>query len=168
MDRRRFLLAAAASVLVLPLASAEGVAVAPIPFGAEDADRVRALLRVIYGPGHERLSVVEALEATLAYIDEDKRSTIQALPAVLDELSRVLVPTWVAWRDLPEEAQAAALADWSTSSLAFRRSVYAALRKLLLFHAYLEEHTWPEMGYPGPWLGRIDLPVHAPRFGENE
>jgi hypothetical protein len=161
ITRRRLLAlsAAAATVLALPAGAAE-------PFEDGDSELIRALLAVIYGPGSERLDVVSDLAATLVFVDEDTRDKVRQLPWLLDELSRVLVPTVSAWHALPPEEQAAALEDWATSGLAFRRSVYVAVRKVLLFHAYLDERTWAEIGYPGPWLGRMELPVHPLRFGE--
>lgn len=161
VPRRRFLaLAAAASVaLCLPASAAE-------PFEAADAEVMRALLRIIYGPGSERLDVVAGIERSLDCVDADRQPLIRSLPSLFDQASRALVPTFVAWHALPEDDQRAALDDWASSSLVFRRTVHNALRQLLLLHAYMDEATWAEIAYPGPWLGRLNLPVHPPRFGD--
>jgi hypothetical protein len=164
IGRRRFLglLTAAAAVLAVP-AHAED----PIErFSASDADVLRQVLSVLYGDGADGIDVVAKLERTLTYIDPDRHATILALPGLLDQLSRVLVPTFSAWHALSPEDQARALLDWQDSSLAFRRAVYAGLRLLLLSLAYTDASTWTEIGYPGPWIGRIEVPVHPPRFGE--
>ncbi|MFZ5476374.1 MAG: hypothetical protein ACOZNI_06315 [Myxococcota bacterium] len=162
MDRRRFLAlcAAGASVLALPAAAEDRVA-----FDPDDAAVVRELFRAIYGSGADAVDVVRHLEETLPYVAADKHDLIRMLPGIVDEVSRVLVPSVSAWRDLGEADRVAALEDWGTSPLELRRTVYHGLRRMLLAVAYCDPATWVDIGYPGPWLGRMVLPVHPLRFG---
>jgi hypothetical protein len=166
VDRRRFLALLAASAAVLGLPGEGEAAVEAVRFDADDADVARAIFRAIYGEGADAVDVVAAVEETLAYLPEDKHDLIRALPMLIDQLSRALVPTFAAWRSLDPAAREAALVDWGTSSIELRRTVYSGLRRILLFHAYMDPVTWPAIGYPGPWLERMTLPVHATRFGD--
>lgn len=161
------LLAAAAALLGLPDEALAGDDPPPVAaFDADDTRILRLVLDAIFGPGAERTDAVAALGVTLGYLDEERQALIVQLPGLLDQLSRVLVPTGVAWSALDAEGRARALVDWERSPLGFRRQVFQALRQLLLFAAHTDPSTWPMVGYPGPWLGRVALPVHPPRFGE--
>lgn len=131
-----------------------------------DVAVLQALLAAIFGPDSERTDAVEALTTSFAWLDDERKPLVAALPAVFDQASRVLVPTIAAFHTLTPEAQASAVADWSASTLGFRRQVFNALRTLLLAHAYADPVTWEGVGYPGPWLGRIDLAAHPLRFGD--
>lgn len=127
---------------------------------------LRGLLAAIFGPDSERTDAVDALTASFAWLDDERKPLVASLPAVFDQASRVLVPTIAAFHTLSPEDQASVVADWSASTLGFRRQVFNALRALLLAHAYADPVTWEGVGYPGPWLGRIDLPAHPLRFGD--
>lgn len=66
--------------------------------------------------------------------------------------------------EMDEEAQRAYVDGWRTSSLVFRRGLNAAIRNICLSGYYLQSSTWPAIGYEGPWLGRVNVPVVALRF----
>ncbi len=137
-------------------------------FGADDEAVLDALKRVLYGPGADEIDILTPLRETLGFLDEAQQSQLASLPSTFDWLSRVLVPTGAAFATLSEGAQAAALEDWLTSPLPFRRQVGQALRQLVLAHCYTHPVGQAAAGYAGPWLGRHLLPVHALRFGEPE
>lgn len=135
-------------------------------FDATDINVLEVLLRTILGSNGPQTDAIRALGETLGYIEPERQALIAQLPAILDQGSRFLVPTYRAWSALNEADRVAALEDWRTSPLGFRRQIYNGLRQLLLFHAYTDPTAWPDAGYPGPWLGRVDLPRIALRFGE--
>ncbi len=165
--RRQFLalVAALPAVLVLPV-GCSGTPAEDGP-GWDDVDRavLAGFLAAVFGPGSERTDAVAALSESFAWLDDERKPLIAALPAVFDQATRVLAPSVAAFHDMPPGQQADVVADWSGSTLALRRQVFNALRALLLAHAYADPVTWSDIGYPGPWIGRIDLPVHPLRFG---
>jgi hypothetical protein len=166
-SRRRFLTAsAAAAVLAIPRELRAALPPAKAQFGEDDFAVLDALKAVLYGPGAEKLDIRKPLAESLGFLDEDKQAQLASLPSTFDRLSMVLVPTFGSFIELSAEEQVAALQDWIVSPLAFRRQVGQALRQLVLAHCYTNEAVWPELGYPGPWLGRVELPVHPLRFGE--
>jgi choline dehydrogenase-like flavoprotein len=59
-------------------------------------------------------------------------------------------------RDRREEI----LRAWSESRLPMRRQAVSALRAIASFGYYGREEAWAEVGYDGPWLGRVDVAVH--------
>ena len=52
------------------------------------------------------------------------------------------------------------LRRWAQSPIALRRQGAAALKALGVLAYYARESTWEAIGYDGPWLGRVDVPVH--------
>lgn len=152
-------------LLVLPPGCAAGASAEGPGWDQADLAVLRGFLAAVFGPGSEQTDAVAALTESFAWLDDERKPLIAALPAVFDQASRVLAPSVAAFHDMPPEQQAGVVADWSNSTLALRRQVFNALRALLLAHAYADPVTWPDIGYPGPWIGRIDLPVHPLRFG---
>ncbi len=52
------------------------------------------------------------------------------------------------------------LRSWAESAIPLRRQGAAALKALGALAFYGREEAWPDVGYDGPWLGRVDVPVH--------
>ena len=156
------------AVLAIPVELRAALPPAKATFGSADWEIMDALKRVIYGPRADAIDIRTSLAETLGFLDDDKQPVLASLPSTFDKLSRVLVPTFGAFTSLTEVDQAAALEDWITSSFAFRRQVGQALRQLVLAHCYTSESVWADIGYPGPWVGRLELPVNPLRFGEPE
>ncbi len=65
---------------------------------------------------------------------------------------------------MDEEAQKAYVDGWWNSSLVFRRGLNLAIRNICLSGYYLQASSWPAIGYKGPWIGRVNVPVVALRF----
>lgn len=169
VSRRNLLvLSAASALLAIPAPLRASLPPAKATFGEGDLAVIAALARLFYGPGADALNVGGALAKTLGYLDESQQPVLASLPSTFDLLSRVLVPTCGAFADLDDAAQAAAMDDWLQSPLPFRRQVGQALRQLVLSHCYTNPAVNESIGYPGPWIGRFELPVHALRFGEPE
>lgn len=170
LSRRGFfaLQAAAAATLAIPTELRADAPVGAARFDDEDRRILAALGRATYGEGADALDVPEVVEGMVATLDAERQGLVVALPGLFNQLSRVLVPTVHAWIDLDADAQIAALVDWETSPLAFRRQVLQALRQLVLAACYTSPAVFASIGYPGPWLGRVNVPVHPPRFGDAE
>jgi hypothetical protein len=163
---RRAWLTTVAALATLSAFPAPAAGASPAAFSADDRALLAALARALYGEDADALDVPARLSATLEVLSPDQAALLASLPGLFDRIGRVAVPTLRSFVDLTPEEQAAALADWRDSSLAARRTLYAALHGLVLAHCYTAEASWAGVGYPGPWLGRIDLPVHPWRFGE--
>jgi hypothetical protein len=57
---------------------------------------------------------------------------------------------------LSPEDQAKYLNGWMESSLGARRLVFRALKLIASMGWYGRPEAWAEIGYAGPWLGRIE------------
>jgi len=165
---RRQLLAfgAAAAVLAIPAPLRAALPPPKARFGDDDLAVLLALARCLYGPGADTLALRTSLPETLGFLDQAQQELLAMLPGLFDVLSRALVPTFRPFVDLSDAEQAAALDDWLQSPLPFRRQVGQSLRQLVLAHCYTDPAVYDSIGYPGPWMGRHELPVHPLRFGE--
>lgn len=65
---------------------------------------------------------------------------------------------------MDEAAQADYAAGWKRSSLVFRRGLNLAIRNICMAGYYLQTPTWKTLGYAGPWIGRVKVPVVAARY----
>lgn len=61
---------------------------------------------------------------------------------------------------LPRAERQRCLRDWARSRLSFRRQGVAALKSLAALAYYGRESAWDDVGYDGPWLGRMTVAVH--------
>lgn len=60
---------------------------------------------------------------------------------------------------LSPAAREAYLASWAGSRLPARRQGAAVLKALAMLAFYGRDAAWPDVGYDGPWLGRVAVPV---------
>lgn len=164
--RRLFALSAASAALAIPRPLLAALPPSKTSFAEHDLDVLDAIKRVVYGPGADSLDIRTPLAETLGFLDEAQQPVLATLPSTFDHLSMVLVPTFGSYTSLSLAEQESALNDWIMSPLAFRRQVGQALRQLVLAHAYAIPSVAAEIGYAGPLIGRVDLPVHPLRFGE--
>lgn len=66
---------------------------------------------------------------------------------------------------LDAEARESYLRGWADSRIAARRQGIAGLKALAMLAHYGGTSAWADVGYDGPWLGRIQVPVlPAPRL----
>ena len=49
---------------------------------------------------------------------------------------------------------------WETPRVAF-----AVVKLLASYYYYTDPATWPALGYDGPWVGRLPMPVYAVDYG---
>ncbi len=53
---------------------------------------------------------------------------------------------------LPPETQTEIIRGWATSRLGFRRTGFVAIKRVAMSVYYVQEASWPAIGFPGPWL----------------
>lgn len=49
------------------------------------------------------------------------------------------------------------LRAWMVSPLGVQRQGFVALNKICAMLFYMDERTWPQIGFPGPWIGKFDF-----------
>ncbi|HET7462002.1 MAG TPA: GMC family oxidoreductase, partial [Longimicrobium sp.] len=100
----------------------------------------------------------------------DKALLIGRLLAVLDHPATAALTSAVPVRfsRMPPARQDAWLAGWETSRIPVRRTIFQALRRLVLSTFYSDPATYAEIGYRGPLHGRAPaFPWEGPAEGVN-
>ncbi len=89
-----------------------------------------------------------------------------AHPTLKGEIAQLLDAlgslTWTTFRFQPFSAlapadQAAYLASWRDAPFAIQRRGFAAVARLTGMLTYMQPASWEAIGFPGPWLGRVDI-----------
>lgn len=62
--------------------------------------------------------------------------------------------------------QDAYLRAWMESGLGMQRQGFLALNKISGMLFYMDPRSWPQIGYPGPWVGRFDFGQGLDQQGE--
>lgn len=94
-------------------------------------------------------------------IEEDMRTVLQLLERLTFLGGRVR-----RFSDLDAEERLAYLHTWRDSRFNLRRASFNAVKSFVYFFAYSDPSTWAMTGFPGPWPGRVNVPVPAVDFGE--
>lgn len=94
-------------------------------------------------------------------IEEDMRTVLQLL-----EHLTLLGGRLRRFTELTPSERLAYLETWRDSRFNLRRAAFNAIRSFVYFFAYSDPVAWPATGFPGPWPGRIEIPVPPVDFGE--
>lgn len=103
-------------------------------------------------PSPNKLDVARAIDEMFSRRDEATQKEFRSLLGLFDNalFGFVMEGRITPFTKLSPEAQDASLASWESSSLAFKRIVFAALRRLIGMVYYSFPETWPHIGYDGP------------------
>ncbi|HEY8377155.1 MAG TPA: GMC family oxidoreductase N-terminal domain-containing protein, partial [Nannocystis sp.] len=103
--------------------------------------------------------VADAAAPFLAYLSRVDRLRLRALLLGLEYGAPLFRLRPGRFTSLSPAEREAYLASWARSRLAPRRQGAAVLRALASLAYYGRDAAWPDVGYDGPWLGRVEVPV---------
>ena len=103
--------------------------------------------------------VAEAVAPFLGHLSRVDRLRLRALLLGLEYGAPLFRLRPGRFTSLPPAEREAYLASWARSRLAPRRQGAAVLRALASLAYYGRDAAWPDVGYDGPWLGRVEVPV---------
>lgn len=168
-SRRRFLALSAQGglgllALSVPLAGCRGPVYPPEGvgiFSAKEATVLGAAVEALLPdrPGMARVrdvGIVGAIAGLLGPINPAIAQDFRQLLDTLDDvplLSFSLTP----FSALGEGDRLKTLEGWGHSWLALKRRGFQGLKKIAASAFYGKSETWHEIGYEGPWVGRIDV-----------
>ena len=103
-------------------------------------------------PSPTRLDVARAIDEMFSRRDAQTQKEFRSLLGLYDNalFGFVMEGRITPFTKLSPEAQDASLASWETSGIAFKRIVFAALRRLIGMVYYTFPETWKHIGYDGP------------------
>ncbi|MNX10450.1 hypothetical protein D3C86_401930 [compost metagenome] len=128
----------------------------PKEWAALDAASGRLVPRLPGFRGAQDLPVAAVADQLFASANPRLQNDLKQLLNTLEDL------TWLNLRFQPftmldDDAQAAYLRSWERSSLGLQRQAFVALSKITAMLFYADPASWPQIGYPGPWIGRYDF-----------
>ncbi len=128
----------------------------PKEWTALDAASKRLLPTLPSRVGAAEVGVASAADRLFAAANPRLQHDLQQLLNSLEDL------TWLNLRFQPFSAMDAAaqdayLSSWQQSSLSLQRQGFVALNKISAMLFYMDPASWPQIGYPGPWIGRYDF-----------
>lgn len=97
-------------------------------------------------------SVLQALDNNLHHLSPSlNRQVLQLFDLLTMGITRgVVTGIWGSWENASDEAVAAFLRRWETSSFTLLQQGQNALTNLILLSCYSTPASWPQCGYPGP------------------
>lgn len=128
----------------------------PKEWAALQAASTHLIPRLPGNLGAADLDLASAADALFAQANPRLQNDLKQLLNSLEEM------TWLNLRFKPFSAlepadQAAYLRSWQRSPLGLQRQGFVALNKIAAMLFYTMPEAWPQIGYPGPWVGRFDF-----------
>ncbi|HEX6588101.1 MAG TPA: hypothetical protein VF039_03680 [Longimicrobiales bacterium] len=176
IDRRGFLRSTAGGGLAIALASL-------LPgcgrsANAQDAGDLRSLTEAEYetvraaaeallagGPRVDPASIARRIDYELwavgGAIEEDMRTVLQLLERLTFLGGRAR-----RFSELDPQERLTYLHTWRDSRFNLRRASFNAVKSFIYFFSYSDPSTWQMTRFPGPWPGRVNVPVPPVDFGE--
>jgi hypothetical protein len=120
-------------------------------FSAHEAEIFQAIAERIIGKVPLDVDVVRRADLFLAEEDEEIREQIHQLLTVFNApfFTFLFDLRFSSFITMSPGDQDSYLEDWMTSSLAFRRTGFQALKRLCVSMYYTDEQSWESIGYEG-------------------
>ena len=103
--------------------------------------------------------VAEAVIPFIRRLPRRERRMLRLLLRVIEYGAPLSIGRPARFSALAREERQRCLRAWSSSRLRFRRQGVAALKALAALAFYGRESAWGDVGYDGPWLGRVPVTV---------
>ncbi|HVN84456.1 MAG TPA: gluconate 2-dehydrogenase subunit 3 family protein [Candidatus Binatia bacterium] len=170
IDRRRFLKGSAAGLVLLGAGSLlpSGCTAYPKPktplqfFSAKEYAVVNAAAERLLGAtgqvgaGEEQIDIAGRLDAWLLTWDLDAQQQLRLMLRVFEHGTSLFDLQRKRFTRLSALDQDRYLDGWMRSTLGARRTVFRALKALASAGFYGAAPAWANIGYDGPWLGRVE------------
>jgi len=108
--------------------------------------------RIVTAKGADPVAIAHGFDRMLKYALPETQLGINQLLGLFENALPGLLLDGRAkpFTRLSPESQDAVLESWRTSRITLRRCGYQALRRLILLAYYIEESSWPALGYQPP------------------
>jgi hypothetical protein len=169
MSRRKFLkgtftgtaFLAGASLLPSGCAKYEPPETALQVFDAKEYATMRAAADRLIGqsdpqdPTASDGGVAAQFDAQLAYAPEEVRGQVKQMLQLFEHGPQLFFFSFKRFTELEPEDQDRYITGWMESSLAFRKTVFWAMKKITCAVYYSTPSVWSSIDYDGPWIGRV-------------
>ncbi len=98
--------------------------------------------------------VAEQFDAMLVKMPKTLSDQVKQMLQIFEHGPQIFFFSFKRFTELSPEDQDLHITSWMESSLAFRKTVFWALKKIAMSIYYATPTAWPSIDYDGPWLGR--------------
>lgn len=105
-------------------------------------------------PSPDELGVADSIDKFLISADKNIQSQFRQLLAVFECGTFIFNLKLMPFSQLPAQEQDKYMNSWAASRIGFKRQGFMALKKFCMSNYYMNDQTWNEIRYKGPWHGR--------------
>jgi hypothetical protein len=121
----------------------------------EYAIMTQAAVRILGLPRTEQQSIGFFIDDLLATLPPTSQNQARLMLRVVEHGTHLFDLRTKRFTRLAPPEQDAYLEGWMRSTLGARRVIFRALKTLAALGYYAEQRSWADIGYDGPWIGRI-------------
>lgn len=110
-------------------------------------------------PSHRDVGTAMKLDTEFAQWETVRSNEVPTLLRLIEHGTFLFGYSTTRFTNLTLERQRDYLSQWGDSSIAVRRTGFISLKGLLAFYYYSAPQVWGAIGYDGPWLGRLEIPI---------
>lgn len=110
-------------------------------------------------PSHRDLGTAMKVDTEFAQWEPVRSNEVPILLRLIEHGTILFGYSTTRFTKLPLLRQREYLSQWGESGIALRRTGFISLKGLLAFYYYSDPQVWDAIGYDGPWMGRIEIPI---------
>jgi hypothetical protein len=131
-----------------------------------DAAARRLLPAGLERPSGGDISVASHADALFAQANPRLQADIKKLLNSFEDL-HLLALKLDPFTAMPAEEQDRYLRAWMESPLGVQRQAFVGLNRISQMLYYMDQRSWPRIGFAGPWVGRLDVGYGLDNQGDN-
>lgn len=105
-------------------------------------------------PAASDVNVAAQFDAMLAYAPAEVQSQVKQMLQIFEHGTQLFLFSFKRFTELSAEEKDNYITTWMESGLAFRKTVFWAMKKISAAFYYASPAVWPSIDFDGPWVGR--------------
>ncbi|MDP3938447.1 MAG: gluconate 2-dehydrogenase subunit 3 family protein [Deltaproteobacteria bacterium] len=108
-------------------------------------------------PSATEAGVAAQFDAQLAFAPEEVRTQVKQMLQIFEHGTQVFFFSIKRFTELSPEQQDSYIETWMESGIAFRKTVFTAMRRISFAIYYATPAVWSSIDYDGPWIGQTAI-----------
>ncbi|MFQ5458158.1 MAG: gluconate 2-dehydrogenase subunit 3 family protein [Myxococcota bacterium] len=107
-------------------------------------------------PSPSEAGVAAQIDAAFAFAPGGVQSQVKQMLQIFEHGTQIFFFSFKRFTELTPEEKDDYIRTWMDSGLAFRKTVFWAMKKIAFAFYYSTPAVWPSIDYDGPWIGRAE------------
>jgi len=107
-------------------------------------------------PAASDVNVAAQFDALLAWAPAEVQTQVKQMLQIFEHGTQLFLFSFSRFTELSETEQDNYITTWMESGLAFRKTVFWAMKKICFAFYYATPAVWPSINFDGPWVGRSE------------